>query len=287
MNRKKAVFYMVVAAILWSTGGMLIKLVNLHPIAIAGIRSSIAALTMLPFVPLNKSLFQKNRILGALFYSLTVILFVVANKLTTSVNAIFLQFTAPIWVALFSSWFIHIKTRRSDWITIVVIFLGMGLFFLDDLSAGRLFGNILGLISGITFGGMIVALKQQEKGAPLGTIFIGNVFNGLICIPFYFMSSPDTTSILGLVLLGIFQVGIAYILYTKAIEHLSAIEGILIPALEPILNPIWVLLIIGETPSFKAILGGSIVICALIIRNIYQSRKTLLQSPQNMTIISE
>lgn len=275
MSQKKAVLYMIMAAILWSTGGMLIKLVNLHPIAIAGIRSSIAALTMLPFVPL-KGLLKKNRILGAFFYSSTVILFVVANKLTTSVNAIFLQFTAPIWVALFSSWFLHIKARRSDWITIIMIFLGMGLFFLDDLSTGKLLGNIFGLISGIAFAGMIVALKQQEKGAPLGTIFIGNVFNGLICIPFYFMQVPDSTSVLGLVLLGIFQVGISYILYAKAIEHLSAIEGILIPVLEPILNPIWVLVFIGETPSAKAIIGGLIVICTIVSRNIYQTKKATL-----------
>lgn len=276
MNRNKAVFFMVVAAILWSTGGMLIKLVNLHPLAIAGYRSSIAALTMLPFVPLNKSLFQKSRILGAMFYSLTLIFFVIANKLTTSVNAIFLQFTAPIWVALFSIWFIHIKPRRSDWLTIVVIFLGMGLFFLDDLSTGKLIGNIFGLASGITFAGMIVALKKQEKGAPIGSVFMGNIFNGLICLPFYFIKMPDSTSILGLVLLGVFQVGIAYVFYTKAIEHLSAIEGILIPVLEPILNPIWVLFIIGEAPSTKAIIGGFIVICAMVTRNIYQTKKTVI-----------
>lgn len=273
MKQKKAVIYMVIAAILWSTGGMLIKLVDLHPMAIAGIRSSIAAIIMIPFVNLDKSLFQKNRLLGSLFYSLTVILFVNANKLTTSVNAIFLQFTSPIWVALFSSWFLHIKTRRSDWLTIIVIFLGMGLFFIDNLSTGRLIGNILGLISGITFAGMIVAFKQQEKGAPIGTIFVGNIINCLLCLPFYFLQVPDTKSILGLALLGIFQVGIAYILYAKAIEHLTVIESILIPALEPILNPIWVLIIIGETPSIKALVGGTIVIVALISRSIYQGTK--------------
>lgn len=273
MSQKKAVLYMVLSAILWSTGGMLIKLVTLHPMAIAGIRSGIAAIIMLPFVNLNKDLFHKNKLLGAIFYSLTVILFVNANKLTTSVNAIFLQFTAPIWVALFSRWFLKTKIRRSDWITIIVIFLGMGLFFIDNLSTGRLIGNILGLISGITFAGMIVAFKQQEKGAPIGTIFIGNAFNSVLCIPFYFLTIPNAKSILGLLLLGIFQVGIAYILYAKAIEHLSVIEAILIPALEPILNPVWVLLIIHEAPSSKAIAGGIIVISALITRSIYQTKK--------------
>jgi drug/metabolite transporter (DMT)-like permease len=271
MTQKKAVIYMVLAAILWSTAGMLIKLVDLHPMAIAGMRSGIAAIVMLPFINLNKDLFQKNKLLGAILYSLTVILFVNANKLTTSVNAIFLQFTAPIWVALFSRWFLKTKIRRSDWITIIVIFFGMGLFFLDNLSTGRLIGNIIGLISGITFAGMIIAFKQD--GAPIGTVFIGNVFNALICLPFYFLTVPNTESIIGLVLLGVFQVGLAYILYTKAIGHLSVIEAILIPALEPLLNPIWVLLIIHESPSSKAIIGGIIVISALITRSIYQAKK--------------
>ncbi|PKM52441.1 MAG: EamA family transporter [Firmicutes bacterium HGW-Firmicutes-7] len=283
MSQKKAVIYMVLAAILWSTAGMLIKLVSLHPMAIAGIRSGIAAIVMLPFVRINKNLFTKNKLLAALFYSLTVILFVNANKLTTSVNAIFLQFTAPIWVALFSRWFLKSKIRRSDWVAIIVIFLGMGLFFIDNLSSGRLIGNILGLISGFTFAGMIVSFKQQEKGATIGAIFVGNVFNAVLCLPFYFLAIPNTKSLLGLVLLGVFQVGIAYILYAKAIEHLTVIEGILIPALEPILNPVWVLLIIHEVPSSKAIVGGIIVISALITRSIYQTKVNSNNAPHELT----
>lgn len=271
MKRNKAVLYMMLTALLWSTGGILIKLVDWHPMAIAGIRSGIAAVTVLPIVPFNKSLISKRRLIGALFYSLTLILFVSANKLTTSANAIFLQFTAPIWVVLFSKLFINIKIRRSDTITIVVIFMGMALFFLDNLNSGKLLGNILGLMSGITFAGMTIALKQQAKESPISTVFIGNFMNFLICIPFYFISMPSSKSILGLILLGVFQVGFSYILYTKAIDHLTVIEATLIPIIEPLLNPIWVIIFVGEIPKAKAIIGGIIVILSMIIRGVYQS----------------
>lgn len=271
MARKKAVLYMMLTALLWSTGGILIKLVDWNPMAIAGIRSGIAALTISPFVSFNKSLFLKKRIIGALFYSFTLILFVSANKLTTSANAIFLQFTAPIWVVLFSKLFLKIKIRRSDIITIFVIFLGMALFFLDNLNSGKLLGNILALMSGITFAGMTITLKQQAKDSPISTVFIGNFLNFLLCIPFYFLSIPSPKSILGLILLGTFQVGFSYILYAKAIDHLTVIEATLIPVIEPLLNPIWVLIFIGETPGVKAIIGGIIVILSMVIRGIYQS----------------
>lgn len=273
LNHKTAVLLMIITAMLWSTGGMLIKLVNWHPIAIASGRSLIAIFIMLPFVRIKRSDFQFKLLLPSMMQAMTCILFINANKLTTSANAIFLQFTAPIWVLIFSIVFLKAKIRKSDWVTIIVIFSGIGLFFIEDISVGSLLGNILALCSGITFAGMIVSLKALPKGASMKTVFMGHGITFLVGLPFYLTSAfPDKTGLFGLLLLGVFQLGISYMLYAKAIEHVSAIEGILIPVLEPIFNPIWVMLFVGETPSVTAFAGGFIVITTVILRSLHQQK---------------
>ncbi len=281
-NRKRSIIYLVTASILWSIGGLFIKLVNWNPIAIAGARSGISAMVMLCYLGKPAIGIKKSMLPGALSYALLVFLFVVANKLTTSANAILLQFTAPIWVALFSRWFLKDKIKMSDWITIAIVMVGMILFFSGELETGHMLGNILAVISGIAMASMIIFLKLQGEGSPVRVTLLGNIITFVFALPFFFLSVPDFKSIIAILILGIFQLGISYILYTAAIPYVSAIEAILIPILEPLLNPIWVFWVTGEAPSSNALLGGIIVILAIVARGIYQARKdrTLLSPHQ-------
>lgn len=273
ISRKKALIYLVITSVLWSIGGLFIKLVDWNPMAIAGARSGIGAIVMMVYLRQPIKFSGKFKLLGACSYSTLLILFVTANKLTTSANAILLQFTAPIWVALFSGWFLKEKIKVSDWITIIIVMFGMTLFFIGDLGSGNTIGNFIALLSGIAMAGMVIFLKLQNEGSPVEMTLIGNILVFVIGLPFFFKSVPSPNSIWGLLILGVFQLGISYILYTTAIKYVSAVEAILIPIIEPLLNPIWVFMFTGEAPGSYAFLGGSIVIITIITRGIYQQRK--------------
>jgi drug/metabolite transporter (DMT)-like permease len=265
--RLRSVALLAATAVLWSFGGVLIKSVNWNPVAIAGMRSAIA----LPFLFLVSGKTYVNwsvsQIGGAVAYTATVLLFVSATKLTTAANAILLQYTAPVWVALFSHCFLKERVTGFDWLCIFITLAGMLLFFIDKLSSAGLLGNILAVLSGIAFSSLVCFLRHQKDGSPVGSVFLGNVFTTLFAIPFMLHPMHDPMSWFCLVMLGIFQIGLSYILYSAAIKHVSALEGILIPVIEPILNPVWVLLFVGETPGKWALLGGAIVITAVLIRS--------------------
>lgn len=255
---------------------MLIKLVNWNALAIAGMRSAIATLVLLVYVRRPHFHWSFAQVGGALAYSGTVILFVLANKLTTAANAILLQYSAPIYVALFGAWFLGEKANRLDWITIVLVIGGMVLFFLDDLTSGGRWGNICAMFSAVSFAWLVLFLRKQKDGSPFESILLGNVIAALAGLPFMFGSMPDARSWMGLLLLGVFQLGLSYILYTAAIKHVSALEAILIPVLEPLLNPLWVLLLVGETPGWWAIVGGMIVLLAVTARGILMAKVKLV-----------
>lgn len=266
--RKKAILYLVTASILWSIGGLFIKLVNWNPMAIAGARSGIAAIVM--FLYLKKPIIHlgKTKLLGACTYSSLLIFFVTANKLTTSANAILLQFTAPIWVVLFSIIFLKEKIKKSDLAIIIFVMLGMILFFIGDLGQGTIIGNFIAILSGISMAGFVIFLKLIKDGSPVEMTFLGNIITFVIAIPFFFQSIPSLNSILGILILGIFQLGISYIFYTLAVKYVSPIEAILIPVLEPLLNPFWVFLFTGEIPGTYAFIGGLIVLIAISVREL-------------------
>jgi drug/metabolite transporter (DMT)-like permease len=267
-HRKKAILYLITASILWSIGGLFIKLVNWNPMAIAGARSGIAAIVMLLYLKKPVIRLGKTKLLGACTYSSLLIFFVTANKLTTSANAILLQFTAPIWVVLFSKFFLNEKIKKHDLSTIVFVMLGMILFFIGDLRSGTFTGNFIAILSGISMAGMVIFLKLLDDDSPVEMTFLGNIITFIIAIPFFFHSVPNLNSILCLLILGIFQLGISYIFYTLAIKHVSPIEAILIPVLEPLLNPVWVFLFTGESPGTCAFIGGAIVLIAISTREL-------------------
>ena len=174
-THSKAIILLLLTAVLWSLGGLLIKSIQWNPLAIAGTRSIIATPLILLILRKKHLTFSVPQILGALSYCVTVILFVVSTKFTTAANAILLQYTAPIYVAIFSIWLLKEKIKKCDWIIIFIAMSGMFLFFFDKLSTGNLIGNILAIISGLSFALFVIFMRMQKREFPLGSIFLGNI----------------------------------------------------------------------------------------------------------------
>lgn len=276
--RRRALGLLLLASLLWSSGGVLIKWVQWHPVAIGGMRSLIAALVLLLLARLRGPLkfrFDPVSLGIACSYAGTVVLFVIATKLTTAANAILLQYTAPIYVALFGYWLLGERTTAIDWIAIAAVLVGMVLFLYDGLGGGGMLGNGLACISAVCFATTVMLLRHQQGRSSLEAIILGNLLAAVIGLPFMFSApAPDALSWLGLALLGVFQLGISYWLYVLAVRHVSALEGVLIPILEPLLSPVWVAIWLGERPTPMAIAGGVLVLAAVLLRGIWQALAT-------------
>ena len=257
---------LVLAALLWSTGGVLIKSVELGGAAIASWRSLFAAVFLL-FVT-RRLRFPRDPLhwLGALAYALNINCLVLATTLTTAANAIFLQYSAPLYVALLSPWLLQEKLRRRDLPLLLLALGGLVLLFRDQLGPGALSGNLLGVAAGISFAFTILLLRRQRDADPLAIVLWGNLLASLLAAPWMFAAWPTSTDLLYLVLLGVVQLGIAYWLYVAAIRHTPALRAVLIATLEPVCNPIWVALILGEVPGWAGWTGGAIVVLAVVIQ---------------------
>jgi drug/metabolite transporter (DMT)-like permease len=253
------------AALLWSTGGAAMKLTGLSGWQVASGRSAFAAAFLFLCIRGARARPSRPVLLAALAYAATVVLFSVANKLTTSANAIFIQDTAPLWVVVLSPMLLHERPSRGEILSIPVYALGLGLFFLDELSAGQLTGNFVALASGVAFALCIVSLRGLGNRAS-AAIAWGNVVAALIAAPLWTAGPAATTrDLLLLVYLGVFQLGSAYALFARGVLHTPAVEASLLVLLEPVLNPIWTFLVAGERPGPWALVGGSIVLGATAV----------------------
>ena len=258
---------LLLAALCWSLGGVLIKSIDWPPMAIAGGRSAIAIPVILLCVGRPRFTFSAAQIGGALGYAGTVILFVFATRMTTAANAIFLQYTAPIYVALIGRWYLGERASRIDWLVIAVALLGIALFFMDRLTTAGMWGNIIALGSGLCFASVALFLRKEKAGSPVASIVLGNILVALIGLPFMLQApSLGEGGLWRLVLLGTVQLGLPYVLYATAIKQVTALEATLIPLLEPVLNPLWVMLALGERPGPWAIVGGLLVLAAVLGR---------------------
>ena len=268
----KHVLLLLATAILWSLGGVLIKSIDWTPVAIAGSRSLIAALAISLVMPGVIRKISWQSIPGAVAYAATVILFVVATKLTTAANAIFLQYTAPIYIALIGPWFLRESTKWQDWLLILVALAGVALFFLDQLSLQGLSGIVAALGSGFSYAWLAILMRHQRAASPEAVVLLGNVFTLLFALPWMFPITKIEQNGPWLLLLGIVQLTIPYLIYSVAIRHVRALDASIISIIEPILNPIWVMLVTNERPSFWSIVGGSIVLATSLTRSLIASR---------------
>lgn len=270
---RTAAFLLMITAVLWSLGGILIKSIQWNSLAIAGGRSAIAALFILLLRRKLTIDWSFTMVGGGLAYAGTVTFFVAATRLTTAANAILIQYTAPIYVAIFSAWFLKEKIHRVDIISILVVLCGLTLFFMDKIETSAVHGNIFAIISGVCFGWVALFLRKQKNASPLDSVIVGNIITALFCIPFYFDTPlPDVKGWIALTALGVIQLGISYILFSIAIRHVRAVISLIIPMVEPILNPFWVFLFIGEIPGPWALIGGFVVLIAITVRGVLLAR---------------
>jgi drug/metabolite transporter (DMT)-like permease len=270
--RRQAVLYLILAAALWSTSGVFIKLLTWSPLAILGGRSFVAFFVFLIYLRRIDFRFTPVQIIGALSYVGTQLFFVWATKLTTAANAIFLQYASPLYIVIFGYFLLKEKPRRADWIAMSAIFAGMFLFFGDKLSFTGFLGNFLAILSGVAMASMMLCLRKQKDSIPAETIFLGNFIGFVIGLPFMFKESFAIQNSSIILFLGIFQIGLSFILYSIAIKHIHVLEANLIVTLEPILNPVWVFLVLGEAPGRLALVGCILVIGAVTYRAIVSAR---------------
>ena len=265
-ERSKAMLILAATAAMWSIGGLLIKMVDANPLAIAGVRAAIASAVMLIYLRKPKFNWSVPQVGAALTCSATSILFVTATKTTTAANAILLQSTAPIYVAILGFWLLKEKTTKYDWLTVAVVMGGMALFFVEGLSTQGLLGNVCAVLSGITYAFFVIFMRMQKDGSPLESTLLGNIITAIIGIPFLFLSAPSTSGWIFLLILGVFQLGIPYVLYSAGIKKATALEAVLIAIVEPILNPVLVFLVLGEVPGLYALIGGAIVLVSITLK---------------------
>ncbi len=273
-ERTKGVIALLFTTLLWSTGGLFIKLLpNLSALSINGLRNIIAALTVL-IILRRKPKFTKSTILGGICLAVVSTFFVYANKLTTSANAIVMQDTAPIFVLIFSIIFYKRKPKLSQIVVMLITFLGIILVFSDQLSTTGMIGNIFALIAGIGFAGVYI-INSMDDASPMDASFIGMIISFIIAIPSIFsIQNFEIVNVFPLLGLGVFQIGLAYSIFSYGIVRCESLTASIIGIFEAILNPIWVMIFVGEIPGIIGIIGFFIVILGVSL-NIYIGKKTV------------
>ncbi len=283
LPRNATVGLLVGAALLWSLGGLLIKLAQWHPLGIASVRSGIAALTIALILRIQHRrwprLLPKSAATwgAALGYAGTVILFVQATKLTAAANAIVLQYTAPLYVAIGGSILLGERLRSSEWVLLGLMLSGTALFFAVHLSASGMVGNLAGIGSGIAMSVMTLCLRRARDQSALEALVTGNIIAATSGVWLWTeLPNLDGRTLGVLALLGVVQLGIPYVLFAHALRRARAIEAIMITMLEPILNPLWVMLAVGERPTGYAILGGALVVGSTVARAVLRYARSSL-----------
>ena len=260
---------MLLCAALWSIAGIFMKLLPWNGFAVASLRSLVAGLTFAVYMLLTgkRFVFSKTTLLSGILTGCVYTCFACANKLTTSANAIVLQFTSPVFIVIFSAIFLKQKIRRMDLITVILTLAGIALFFFDKLETGYVLGNFVAIAAGMFMAGMFMAVGNIEGDARFSSILIGQAFTFLVGLPFVIATKPalNTTTVTAILILGIFQLGTGYILYVKASQHCPPLACCLLGVVEPLLNPVWVAIFDGEMPGIFALVGGIIVVVTITV----------------------
>ena len=269
--------FVLAAALLWSTGGLFIKWTSLSGLELSFCRSFFAAISVA--ILTRHEGFGINRVtaFASVLYAVLLILFVLATKETTAANAIFLQYTAPVYLLILEPLIYKEKFRSRDLITVLVCIGGMALFFVGQLRPEDVNGNLLALASGFCFALYFLALrhpKSREVNRASSVIY-GNILAVILTAPWGLAAVPNMNlhDTLSVIYLGVVQLGIAYTLFTVAMARgVRSLDAGIICYIEPVLNPVWVFLVLGEQPSRWALLGGTIIILAVIVHMLLDAR---------------
>jgi DME family drug/metabolite transporter len=273
------IYFVVGAALLWSTGGLFIKAVSLSAFELSFGRSLLAALTVAYFT--RREGFRLNVVTGiaAVLYAALLLLFVVANKLTTAANAIFLQYTAPVYILLFEPLLYKEKFRMRDLLVVVACVAGMSLFFVGRVRPDDVSGNLAALASGLCFAFFALLLRhpRTREGNRAASVVYGNLLLALVTAPAFFSSGAvlklSAQESLAIIYLGVVQIGFAYLLFTLSFARgVRSLDAGVVAYIEPVLNPVWVFLFLGERPSHWALAGGAIIVAAVVTHTILRAR---------------
>lgn len=287
-EHQQGILATVAAALIWSTGGLLVKLITLDAFTILFYRSILAAVFFAMIY--RKQVMQMNGLawLNSIFYCLLLVCFVVSTKLTTATNSILLQYTAPIYVLLAEPILFKLKLQRINILTIVFCVLGMGILLSGELEAGNWTGNVIALVSGFALAALLLGQRKNAPEYQIRSIFWGNIWVALVGFPAFLQSGiPTLDQAAMLSFLGFIQIGLGYLLFTYGLKRVLAIESALLSMLEPILNPVWVLIGYGEKPTIAAVIGGVVIIAALAARIIWMElnkKRQLILNPKNQIV---
>lgn len=283
-NLHAGIIAMASTAFLWSLAGLFIKMIDWHPVTIAGMRSLIAAIVILIVLKRPKITFSAPQIGATIANAATMLLFVSANKTTTAANAILLQYFAPVITAFIGAALLKERIHKEYYFALPLVIVGLAIMFFDELGGGRLFGNVMALLSAFTFSAFFICLRIQKEGSPLESVLLSHLFTALIClIASFFLPIPHftRTSIIAITALGVVQIGIPAILLSFAIKRITAVQATLIAVIEPVFNPVWVFVILGEIPGVTTLLGGCIIICAVTFASVAGTQRSVAPAMQN------
>lgn len=272
-----AIIEMLICAALWSVAGIFIKLIPWNGFAVSGIRSLIAGATIAVYMAIKRYHFvlSKKTLLAGAFAACVYTCFVVSNKLTTAANAIVLQFTSPVFIVIFSAILYRTRIKKQDLAVVICTLIGIAMAFLDQLRPGYVAGNFVAIGAGMFMAGMFMAVGELEGEQRFSGILIGQLLTFLIGLPMIIITKPVFTpgATVSILILGIFQLGISYILYIKSSRYCPPLACCLLGAVEPLLNPVWVMIFDGETPGIFALIGGIIVIASVTLWCIFDKEK--------------
>lgn len=275
--RRRGTLCVFLAAVLYSIGGLCIKVIPWNGMAINGGRNMVALLVVGSYLAMthHRPRWNKWIALGAASVCGTNILFSLANKMTTAANAIVLQFTAPIFVIVLSLLFWRKKPQKLDVIICGITLAGVVCFFLESLEMGGMLGNVLALISGLTYAGVFL-LNDLPDADPISSVFWGDVCSAILGFPFLVQETDFTaTTLTSLLILGVFQVGLAYTLMCEGLKTTPAVTASLVSGIEPVLNPILVAIFYHEMIGPVSFVGAVIVVSAVIVYNVLKARQPL------------
>jgi drug/metabolite transporter (DMT)-like permease len=258
------------AALLWSLAGVFIKFLDLPPLTIVFYRSLFAALIFTPFIRRGDVRWKAPVLLSVLAYTAAISAFVAANKLTTAANAIVLQYTAPIFVFLFARLVLGEKISRLNGLALGVSMIGVAVISLDSAGEPEMAGVLLAIVSGVLFAAYMINLRRTQSVSPVYLTWINNVACALLLL--WIVKSQlalATNEVLILVVMGGVQLGLPYYLFSKGLQTISLLEASLIALIEPVLNPLWVALVVGEIPSVATIAGGGLILVGLTVRYVW------------------
>ncbi|MBR3752219.1 MAG: EamA family transporter [Ruminiclostridium sp.] len=275
MSSRKGLLFVFIAAILFSIGGLCVKVIPWNAMAINSFRSIVSVILLLIFAKVTGRKFKLTPgvIMGAVSMCGVTTLYAIANKLTTAANTILLQFTAPVFVILVMWLVFKERPKRLDVITCVAVFGGVACFFLDSLGSGSFLGDALALLSGVCYAGVFM-MNKFPGGDPLFATILGQALGALIGFPWLIQETQFTGVALASALaLGVFQLGIAYMFFTTGIRYAPPVSACLVAGIEPILNPVLVAVVLGEMISPLSLVGGAIVFLSIMAYNVLSARQ--------------